>query len=537
MLFAPNAWSTPEGIPDAIDAELIVNEVAPQGRQSEIECRFHSRVGLLPDTRLTLGLPEDARVIGGTDHLDYPLADSESASFTARVVFTGKGYKEVRCVAASDSHFHRGAAAIQYLHIGPDRSTVGAHPFDPARPLSVVWPDGASVVRLPSEENYPVPHRDTPPPDAPIELAVGQTLADMTADAGQSSRRSVSMTVNGRFQFTQVANSSTLLSEVALVEIVDATDNNVLHSCYTSMQGYYSCGPFTLSGNAVRVRWSPYFSYLGDEFMVLNPEMGTDKKLDNTWSFTTGKIYAPMNGSYQIGTYIVDMNTPPQGTYVAFNLLKDILDVWRYIYNEAGVYESPVQTGGSAIVQYHWDYLHGYAVPTHYDFYDDRIYMDGSADGAGDRYVAAHEYGHAVMRYMYYPSYPNAVNCASHHIYSESSVGCAWSEGWAEFLAMLPRSDGLYRGHNVEAASWGYNDGHAWQNGPAVEGRVVGSLWDLLDNVADGYDQYSDGNIRRIWEIVHDDHPMTFQAFIDAWVARGYPVAGPANSLYQNTIQ
>ena len=527
MLFSTPAQATLPGIPDAVEAEIQIHEIAPQGRHSEIECRARSKVGLLPDTRLILELPEDARLTGGVDHLDEALADAESNGFTARVIFTESGVKEVMCVAASPSQAHHAAGAMEFLEIGPDSASVGGRPVDPERPLSVVWPDGPDVVRLPSEASYPVPRRTAPPPQVPTELMAGLSLAEVARTP--PSRRSLTITINGRFQFIDRDRNPT--SEVALVDVIDAVDNSVLHSCYTSVDGYYSCGPFALPpGDAVRVRWAPYAVAQGDTIMVLNPELGTADTVDNTWSFSTGNALTAVSGTYNFGTYVVDQYTPPAGTYAAFHVHNDMVDLWRYLFNEAGIYESPIETAGSGTAVYHWQAP--WAIGNFYEFATRHIRLN--AYGSGSRDTVQHEYGHAVMHQKYHPYYPSLSNCSPHYVNKESSEGCAWSEGWANFVALLPDQDPVFNSWDLETATWGTPE---WDNGIAVEGRVAGALWDVLDAVSDGHDQYTDLNIRRIWTVFHDDVPLTFQEFIDDWVARGYPTAGPTGALYQNTIQ
>ena len=526
MLFSTPAQATLPGIPDAVETEIQIHEIAPRGRHSEIECRARSKVGLLPDTRLILELPEDARLTGGVDHLDEALADAESNGFTARVIFTESGVKEVMCVAASPSQAHHAAGAMEFLEIGPDSASVGGRPVDPERPLSVVWPDGPDVVRLPSEASYPVPHRTAPPPPAPTELMAGLPFAE--AVRTPPSRRSLTVTINGRFQF--IGRSGTPTSEVALVEVIDATDNSVRHSCYTAVDGYYSCGPFALPpGNAVRVRWASYAVSHGDTIMVLNPVLGTAETVDNTWSFSTGNVLTAVSGTYNFGTYVLDGDTPPTGTYAGFRAHKDMVELWRYLYNEAGVHESPVETAGSGIAEFHPN-----STDTGYEFATQHILLEPWSASTD---IIQHEYGHSMM-HRHYPVYPPFHNCGEHFHHKLSSEGCAWSEGWASFVALLPDHDPVfyYPGPdvNLETPTWGTP---GWDNGIAVEGRVSGALWDVLDAVPDGHDQYTDLNIRRIWTVYYDDTPLTFQEFIDDWVARGYPTAGPMGALYQNTIQ
>jgi hypothetical protein len=119
-----------------------------------------------------------------------------------------------------------------------------------------------------------------------------------------------------------------------------------------------------------------------------------------------------------------------------------------------------------------------------------------------------------------------------------SHVNCAWTEGWADFFPLAVNNDPIYRwasgaSINLETPTWGtYN----WNNGDAVEGRVAGALWDILDTVNDGDDQYSDGGIANIWDTLYHQTDNDFSEYWSAWKARGHNENNAIWSIYQNTI-
>jgi hypothetical protein len=48
----------------------------------------------------------------------------------------------------------------------------------------------------------------------------------------------------------------------------------------------------------------------------------------------------------------------------------------------------------------------------------------------------AHEIGHAIMDDIYEDAYPATPNCSGHKVDTASSAGCAWTEGFADWLPL-----------------------------------------------------------------------------------------------------
>ena len=99
-------------------------------------------------------------------------------------------------------------------------------------------------------------------------------------------------------------------------------------------------------------------------------------------------------------------------------------------------------------------------------------------------HVVIHEATHAVMDDVYNDSFPSIPSCSPHSIQSTSSTGCAWVEGFAEWvpLAVLNTTIWVFPGpdndvnlENVDASS------SNWSDGDAVEGRVAGAMIDIQD--------------------------------------------------------
>jgi hypothetical protein len=148
-----------------------------------------------------------------------------------------------------------------------------------------------------------------------------------------------------------------------------------------------------------------------------------------------------------------------------------------------------------------------------------------------------HEMGHIVMGYVYNGYWP-PVNCPpGHGIGDVSEPSCAWTEGWADFWPLVVNNDPIYQWagggwENLESPTWA-------TQGDQVEGRVAGSLWDLIDTPNDGYDTY-DGDFSDVWDVFTTQPYDTMAQFWAGWEADSGPRTTRTHEgvrgLYQNTI-
>ena len=141
-----------------------------------------------------------------------------------------------------------------------------------------------------------------------------------------------------------------------------------------------------------------------------------------------------------------------------------------------------------------------------------------------------HEYGHFIMHSVYKnnnSSYP-PTNCPSpHSIQVKSGAGCAWSEGWANFVAAEVSSspDLLFSGFshpvNIETRV-------GFDSGTSTEGNVAAALWDIHDSGVESEDNIRGGS-SKIWDSFDDPkedgetHVATnVLEFRDDWNDNGY---------------
>ena len=139
------------------------------------------------------------------------------------------------------------------------------------------------------------------------------------------------------------------------------------------------------------------------------------------------------------------------------------------------------------------------------------------------------------------------IGCYEHNLFSEEYPDCAWSEGWADFLPLTVNGDPCYDFgigpcgagsdpyENLETHTWNENQS-LYPNGDGVEGRVAGALYDLFDNVNEGYDSAAFG-FDPIADIVfHGAVEGTFSLFWSGWKTSGQNKHNAVRAIHQNTI-
>jgi hypothetical protein len=157
--------------------------------------------------------------------------------------------------------------------------------------------------------------------------------------------------------------------------------------------------------------------------------------------------------------------------------------------------------------------------------------------------IVVHELGHHIMwnktgQWLWYD-----FGCFQHQIFSKESAQCAWSEGWADYFALAVNGDSCYdfdqfvcsgydlENHtrndpNIQGSWWGDN----------VEGRVAGTLYDLMDsaNESPWYDNAYWGFAPIVDIALVGSGRSSLQQFWTAY--QGTDKHNAVRSIYQNTI-
>ncbi len=186
------------------------------------------------------------------------------------------------------------------------------------------------------------------------------------------------------------------------------------------------------------------------------------------------------------------------------------------------------------------------------------IFIPDLPETANSQDTVVHEIAHQYMSNtngFWYPfdgGYDDYQACVlnEHHYFDNTTDICAYTEGWADFVAVavnqsLDVNDVCFdwvsnhcagNSQNIETPARG--DGN--NEGDTVEGRVAGSLWDLYDPVNEDYDHSSVG-WSSIWGGQRATGPFTFRGFWDTWANMSqtngvYNKHNAVQSIYQNSI-
>ena len=176
---------------------------------------------------------------------------------------------------------------------------------------------------------------------------------------------------------------------------------------------------------------------------------------------------------------------------------------------------------------------------TYYAHGTKQVYL--KAADPDSRHTVIHEGAHSVMGDMYEDNWPPTACGSPHYIQSSYDKGCAWTEGWAEWVPAMVLNDPFYRWAdggelNLETPTWGTS---GWANGDTVEGRVAGALIDISDPANEPWDQYGEGQgPGPIWTTTTNYRSTGLDNFWSQRAAGGFNVAanGALASIYQSTI-
>ncbi len=152
---------------------------------------------------------------------------------------------------------------------------------------------------------------------------------------------------------------------------------------------------------------------------------------------------------------------------------------------------------------------------------------------AGDRWdsdVFLHEYGHFVMYKIYGNYMPPSPGCSAHYWGGHFSLGCAWIEGWANFLQAAIQNDPNYVDTEDQTLHINFEPPIPSASHAEDEGAVAASLWDIFDpaSTSESWDTIGNGingsSNNGIWSIVYSDGPADVLEFYSDWInsSNGY---------------
>ncbi|RGA03694.1 hypothetical protein DI270_017585 [Microbispora triticiradicis] len=428
-----------------------------------------------------------------------PMRRNERVTYVGTVTATEPGPAAVN-VHVSDGRPGPGNEALAYVTVGEERSFFGM-----ARPATA-----------------------TPPPtteDAAVDAAVDAAEAD-TCVQGRVSH----VTAEGPFQGVPRLRLQAFDRDAEggddLLARGETDDQGDYELCFDGSDGDES------GGQDVYVKGLSFSDYWSVE----------DPRTRGLYTFQTPVVADVEQGGREIVNYLSPPGSTDEG---AFRIFTAAHATWKaytgWAGNPGGCWVAGAAPCRQAVILWAPDVT---IADAHYTLPDDTIHL--SATEQLEKMTVSHELGHFIMDYVYSDAYPPTPSCNSHFILSASSEGCAWTEGWADWLAAQTYGDTRYCWGpldppvELESPTWG-SPGWEGSIGPDIEGRVAGALMDLADGDPRNeiyWDLSSEGP-EKIVSVVRASKPNTVGEFKNALLPAVPTAGGKSNvlaALFQNTV-
>jgi hypothetical protein len=369
------------------------------------------------------------------------------------------------------------------------------------RRLRVVQADSGVVV-----EEVPLMPALPVGPAAAEPLGVTPTLvpaegapAGDPGSAGLESSAAGVVTVAGRWGY-QAKNGVTFRPlPYARVEVwdSDATGDDLLGRTWTDRHGFFSIDVQNVdeSGGAdiyVRVLST-------DEYSVRVTYPSGELHFGDTTVYEDTQ-----DGTLDVGTWWLTGDDRP--AFYIHDLIAD--DARMYLLTEAG-------WNNTYNLRVNWpEDIPG----SYYDTGSDQIHLQGTDRWDSD--VILHEYGHFVMD-QNWASFPPFPNCGWHFPGVNTSLGCAWIEGWANYIQAAIQDDPVYSDTEEQKIEIDFENAPLAWDDPRDEGSVTASLWDIHDPANESHDAVFDGingpDENGIWHAAADTDAADINDFWSSW--------------------
>jgi len=451
-----------------------------------------------PQTQVSVELPEGIQSIDSIETVYIDLAAGETRQFEYTVSIQAIGELELSAAARYDAGNSNIFGDRVTLYITSSESGVNINSLSPE---ARAWDPDAPVIitnRLPDDQR---------PKDQPAQPNIKHPELETNLDINQVDGM---VTIYGYFYYTDNNAQIHPLNSMR-VEIWDDDDlspDDHIATLYTDSNGRYETTvsngdesggldifvkAFATDDHAVQVTEhndvNDIYEPGGDIYRVQTP---TENNISD--------------GTHYVGTYAVG-DTVTSKAWFIYDTLGNL--AWNYLYSNVN-----------------WDNNHNLEVRWTPVITDDAFYRR-SEDfiHLGDRYawqedVILHEFGHFVMGKFYPGDDPPRPNCSKHDFGVPSSEGCAWSEGWATFLAQAMQGDSIFR---YGSSSFNLETPSPFPVSDEDEASVAASLWDVFDSANDSQDTISRGIGAwndGIWEVFSFEHSNTAREFFDDWNGR-----------------
>ncbi len=452
-----------------------------------------------PNTLIDIEVPNEGfKLISGSTHLIEDLSSGSTTIYQIEVLPAAIGEYEISASATSqETDYIFGKREALYVHIAEEFSEISKTSF-----ISEIADNRSKAIKIGNHSKLPVPV-------LPDHTSIKDQQDSSLAAPGPSQ-----IVVKGSWSYQDKGGVDQPLRG-ARVEIwdADASGDTLLETTHTDNSGYYASG--NISNNDSEGGGQDIYVkvFSTDNRSVRVTDFSNPSKLYDSVTAVQNNV---ADGYVDLGSYSIDDANNRMAWYIydiIANDAFDYLDVnvgWKNTYN-LQVRWSPTNTSDG----------------THY-------HPGGSIDLlAGDRWdpdVFLHEYGHFVMYKIYGDSMPSSPNCYSHYWGAHSSLGCAWTEGWANFLQAAIQNDRFYDDTEDQFLHIDFEPPNPKADHPEDEGAVAASLWDIFDpaSISESWDAIGNGingsSNNGIWSIVYSDEPVDILEFYSKWIqsSNGY---------------
>ncbi|MDQ1521344.1 MAG: hypothetical protein QOI55_2417, partial [Actinomycetota bacterium] len=213
----------------------------------------------------------------------------------------------------------------------------------------------------------------------------------------------------------------------------------------------------------------------------------------------------------------------------------ELNDLWQFVHGSNGCFDRNDGTCRQMVANWTSTSTDG----TNYQPGNNDIHL--TADDPNAQIVVVHESSHALMDDVYEDAMPPSPSCNPHSIPGVTSQGCAWVEGFAEWLPARVYNDPFFRwpsgaSQNLETPTWGTG---GFGNGDSVEGRVAGAMIDISDSSNESFWDYAAEGVGNQYTTFANTVSNTFNEFLTVdRPSQGFEFSDGLSrgSTYQNTI-
>jgi hypothetical protein len=447
-----------------------------------------------------------------------PGVGTETVSFEVRPIKEGVATLEVRATASLGEGIGDGAMDIVPLTVGRNDSQ-----------LAVATESVGATMAAPS-----VP--SAPPADA------GRDQAPLPSDlqgVGEPSSPGVNIPggscISGTwgYQHPSLGYTGVPNYQIQVWDDDTGSSDDLMAVVVTQFNGTYS-GCFTTDDEEGATQMEVYVHFVSENsvWRVRNNATNDDNLVN-----TTGVVNVAEGVDFSFGAL-----QPANNFHRGIHAFHAVDKFWQWGHDPSGLCfdwgESPCR---QMIVNWTETSTDG----TYYSLGSNDIHLAAADPDA--EHVVVHEATHAAMDDVYNDNYPAFPNCSPHFVNGDSSTGCAWTEGFAEWVPAAVLNDPFFRWpagqfldlENVDANSF------AWSDGDDVEGRVAGAMIDIQDSAnapLDFYDFWSESDSVQYGDFQNyaltGARPGTYLEYWGDRAALGHNTAnsGSNGSNFQNTI-